>query len=222
MQLFIRSNLNNRFGLKPGWPLALLIATYLAGMIGLSIPLTEPYFRALTPFSLLLSTAIVFSYHRPFSLQFLFFCLIVYLFGFFIEVAGVHSGLIFGTYYYGETLGPKLWEVPLLIGINWLLLIYSCGCMVAPLRIPLWIKAGLAASLMVLLDIFIEPVAIAFDFWHWELELVPLQNYLGWWIIAFLLELLFFYLPINRNNPTTYFLYILQLIFFLFLFLFII
>jgi putative membrane protein len=42
---------------------------------------------------------------------------------------------------------------------------------------------------MVGVDVFIEPVAMANDFWSWKDDVVPMQNYLGWGILSFLLFL---------------------------------
>ena len=41
---------------------------------------------------------------------------------------------------------------------------------------------------MVLLDLMIEPVAIRLDFWHWQAEVIPLQNYLMWFLVALLMN----------------------------------
>ena len=40
-----------------------------------------------------------------------------------LEIIGVKTGLIFGEYIYGNTLGFKVAEVPLIIGFNWLFVI---------------------------------------------------------------------------------------------------
>ena len=45
--------------------------------------------------------------------------LIAFAIGFSAELIGVHSGMLFGNYSYGNNLGLKLAEVPLIIGINW-------------------------------------------------------------------------------------------------------
>lgn len=208
-----------------GWQkalLALLTAAYLAGIVGLQLPFSLPYFQALTPFNLLLSAGILFAFHTDWKSSFLLFCLLTFTFGFLIEVAGVASGQIFGQYVYGPTLGFQLWDVPLLIGLNWLMLIYSTGVICAGLRLPLWTKAALASCLMVLLDLLIEPVAIEYNFWTWESPDVPFQNYLAWFAISFCLHLLFFLLPFRKENPAAKILYLLQLVFFFILFLFII
>jgi uncharacterized membrane protein len=200
--------------------LLLLAASYLAGIIGLQVPLTMPLFQALTPFNLLLSAGILFSFHNNWNRPFILFCIICFLSGFLIEVIGVASGLVFGHYHYGPTLGYQLWGVPLIIGLNWLMLIYSTGIICEKLQAPLVIKAAFASALMLLLDIFIEPVAIAFNFWQWQDDHIPLQNYAAWFIVSFCLHLLFYLLPFHRRNPAAKFLYLLQLIFFIILCLF--
>ncbi|MBK9792799.1 MAG: carotenoid biosynthesis protein [Sphingobacteriales bacterium] len=44
---------------------------------------------------------------------------------------------------------------------------------------------------MTLLDVFIEPVAIRLDFWQWQNNVIPFQNYVAWYLISFLLFLFF-------------------------------
>lgn len=200
--------------------IGLMAATYLAGVVGLQLSFTRPWFLALTPFNLLLSAAILFSFHKDLNRAFLFFCILSFLTGFFTEVAGVASGLIFGQYSYGNTLGVKWLGVPLIIGLNWLILIYSTGIICSGLKVHLVLKAAAAAFLMVLLDLFIEPVAIASDFWSWETLPVPVQNYVAWFAISFFLHLLFYSLPFRKENPAAKFLYLFQLVFFMILCLF--
>lgn len=200
--------------------LALLGAAYLAGIIGLLLPQTAGLFQALTPFNLLLSAGILLSFHSHWNRAFILFCILSFFTGYFAEVAGVATGLIFGSYSYGPTLGWQLLEVPLIIGLNWFMLIYSTGTICASLQIPLVLKALLASVLMVVLDLFIEPVAVAYDFWQWKDGLIPWQNYAAWFIISFGLHLLFYLLPFRKGNPAAKYLYLLQLIFFIILCLF--
>lgn len=200
--------------------LALLGATYLAGIFGLLLPATTALFQALTPFNLLLSAAILLSFHRDWNTPFILFCLGSFFTGYFAEVAGVATGLIFGSYSYGPTLGWQFLKVPLIIGLNWLMLVYSTGTICAHFQLPVFLKAMLASGLMVLLDIFIEPVAIAFDFWQWENGIIPWQNYGAWFMLSFCLHLLFYLLPFRKGNPAAKYLYLFQLVFFIILCLF--
>ena len=48
----------------------------------------------------------------------------------------------------------------------------------------------LAALLMLGIDYIMEPVAIASDFWNWNGTIVPLWNYICWFLIAWILQII--------------------------------
>ena len=52
------------------------------------------------------------------------------------------------------------------------------------------IQVLLSSLLMVLLDLLIEPVAITFDWWSWGLGYVPFSNYLMWFLVAFVMQII--------------------------------
>jgi uncharacterized membrane protein len=187
---------------------------YLAGLIGLNVPLLSPYFRLLIPFNLVVSLALLLLFHTDWQKSFLFYCLMAFGVGFLVEVVGVHTGLIFGAYAYGPALGPKLAEVPLVIGSNWLMLTYLCGSVVDRLPSGMLPKVALAAGLMTLLDLLIEPVAIRLDFWKWQQGDIPLQNYLAWYVVSALLFWAFYTLPFKKGNALAPLLLVLQFLFF--------
>jgi putative membrane protein len=104
-----------------------------------------------------------------------------------------------------------------MIGINWILVAYSAGMIINHFMKDshLIIKSFLGAALMVLLDYFIEPVAIEFGFWTWAANgHPPLQNYLGWFWVALPVMLLFFILVKKQQNKVGYTLFIIQFLFF--------
>ncbi|MFD2514056.1 carotenoid biosynthesis protein [Pontibacter locisalis] len=194
---------------------AVLVIFHAVGFWGMMFSGSPEYFQRLTPMNLLLTNTLLFSFHRHWSAHFILFALVVFAVGFFSEVVGVHTGIIFGDYVYGEALGLKVWEVPLLIGLNWLMLVYVTGVISNKLTLP-WIgKGALAALLMVILDFFIEPVAMAFDFWSWRGGEIPLSNYAGWFGIALLLQLYFQKAEFSKQNALAPYVYLVQLLFFL-------
>ena len=67
---------------------------------------------------------------------------------------------------------------------------------------------------MTLLDILIEPVAIRLDFWSWTEGIIPLQNYVAWYVISALLFVAFFSFRFKKNNIIAPLLLILQFLFF--------
>ncbi|WP_266362785.1 carotenoid biosynthesis protein [Tellurirhabdus rosea] len=194
--------------------LIFLSLAYLAGLIGLQTPAASALFRMLVPANLLVSAGLLLAFHTDWNRPFLFYCLLALLVGFWVEVLGVKTGFVFGTYAYGPTLGWKWLDVPLIIGVNWLVLTYCCGTLCDRLSFPVYLKAILAASLMVLLDLFIEPVAIQLDFWTWFGADIPIRNYLGWWIVSLILFSFWYGLPFRKQNPLALPLLLLQFLFF--------
>lgn len=189
---------------------------YLAGVIGLSSSLRDA-FLLVTPLNLLLSLAVILYNHENWTVKFILTSVIIALIGFFVEVLGVQTGIIFGDYEYGNVLGWKVFGVPLILGVNWLILIYASGMVINHFwrRFPIPFKAFLAAGLMVGLDVLIEPVAMELGFWNWEGGIVPLQNYLGWFVTAYILQLILFYSePKEATNHVATILYWLQVFFF--------
>jgi uncharacterized membrane protein len=164
-------------------------AFYIFGIIGLSIPMVSPYFQMATPFTLILSLGILLLFHQGWNKSFGIFAVSAMVLGFASEVMGIHTGFPFGNYQYGETLGLQLFEVPLVIGVNWLLLVYLTGNLFSSRIKNDWLAAGLAAALMVAIDVIIEPVAINLDFWTWEGDVIPLSNYMGWFGVSYVIHI---------------------------------
>lgn len=191
----------------------ILIIVYAVGIVGLQTSSSD-WFLAATPITLMLSLAALLWNHQEWNFSFGIVILACLLVGYFVEVAGVATGVIFGDYWYGATLGPRVLGVPLTIAVNWLLLVYCTGSIVAPTRWPGFVKAGISAALMTGLDVLIEPVAINFDFWQWKDGVIPWQNYLAWFVISYVLLLLFHYLKFNKQNRLGFGIFIIQVIFF--------
>lgn len=192
-----------------------LLLAYVAGIIGLQLPTLADYFKPLSPLTLISSLVVLLLYHTDWRPSFYIYAVLALFTGYFIEVAGVHTGLVFGKYAYGWGLGVKVWEVPPVIGINWLTLTYCCGSVCDQLRVSIYTKIIAAASLMVLLDVFIEPVAVALDFWSWFNQAVPLQNYVGWWLVSAALFSIWFILPFRKENRIAKWLLGFQFLFFI-------
>ena len=194
----------------------ILTILYLVGTIGFIFKI-HPEFAKLTPVNLLLSLIIVLYFHPQWHWKIVLFCLICPVIGFVVEMKGVETGLIFGAYQYGEALGFKFNNTPLSIGINWLLLTYSSAVLInhaAKKDSNIILKAVLASALMVSLDVLIEPIAMKTDMWSWANNKVPMQNYLGWFLTALPLHLLFFILNKSVKNKVAVSLLILQFLFF--------
>ena len=110
--------------LKPEIFKGLLIIIYLVGIIGLSSGKFRSSFQYLTPYTLLISAFILFIFHKKWNEKHILAFVLVFLGGLIIEIIGVRTGYIFGNYNYGNVLGIKVYDTPIVIGVNWLMLIY--------------------------------------------------------------------------------------------------
>jgi uncharacterized membrane protein len=203
------------------WQLKVFIITVLhvVGLLGFMNYLHIESFEKLTPFNLLLSAFLMLSHHKGWNITGIVFLITIFLWGYFIELIGVKTQLIFGTYYYGESLGYKLFDIPLMIGVNWVILVFSTAAIAELFPVSKYLKVFIAAILMVALDYLIEPFAMKYDLWHWANNTVPLQNYIGWFVTSILMQLLFFSIKVNKQNTVAIALYVLQALFFIILFL---
>jgi bisanhydrobacterioruberin hydratase len=195
---------------KKNIPIFIIIVFHLVGFVGFIY--NPSYFKSLSPVNLLLSMGLIVLMSQQKKWQFYLALALVGVLGFLVEVLGVKTEIIFGSYYYGHSLGSKILSVPLLIGVNWSMLLY-CTAQLSRFKNSL-VNAFFGAFLMVLLDFFIEQNASKFDFWYWKNNLIPLQNYFAWFIIAFLLNLLVQKQLALKRNLTAIALYFVQLVFF--------
>ncbi|MFO8001020.1 MAG: carotenoid biosynthesis protein [Marinilabilia sp.] len=176
---------------------------YSVGILGFTIPVTRDFFRELIGFSILLSLILMLLFHQPWSPRFLLASAMVVFGGFGIEVLGVNTGLVFGEYSYGANLGPLIFGTPVLIGLNWWMLIYIVSQLMRGTRIPVISQLLLGALVMTGYDLFLEPVAIATGMWGWNGQGVPMLNYLAWFLISFLFLSVFRLLKTDYNNPVS-------------------
>ncbi len=188
---------------------------YLVGIVGFSLDALIHLFKTLVPYNLLLTAVILFSFHRKFNARQITFALIIAVTAWGIEVIGTNTKVVFGDYTYGNTLGTKALNTPLIIGLNWLILIYCACCIAWRSTRTLPMRAFTAAMLMVFMDIFIEPVATKYDYWSWLDNDIPFQNYAMWFIISFAFSILFFMFEVDARNKIAKNVYLIQLAFFI-------
>lgn len=197
---------------KPNFSLGFIIVLHVTGWIGFALLGAD--FFLLTPLNLILSTFIVLYHQKIWTNRLKWKIAIIAFFGFFVEVAGVNTGKIFGIYTYDQALGFKIWETPPLIGINWLLLTYTGTVAIKKWIFNPWLVAFISSLLLVALDLVIEPVAIAHGFWHWDHPDIPLQNFIAWGACAFLFSLILQSKKEPLENPLALPFLMIQLVFF--------
>ena len=213
---------------------SIAIFFHLVGLVGILF-IDQEQFTRYTPVNLMISFLLLVWTQREKNIHFLYFLSFVILFGFSVELTGIHTGWIFGDYNYGNVLGPLWFSVPLIIGINWVIIIYCCGISTHNLftravrkleegsrPVSRGIK-GLSvivdgAILAVAFDWLMEPVAVKLGFWTWHGDgAIPLSNYFTWFVVSALMLTVFHFLRFKKQNKFAINLLLVQALFFLLL-----
>jgi len=140
----------------------------------------------------------VMSYRMHGILIFFAICLVV---GNVFENLGVATGFPFGRYYFTDAMGPKLFQVPILLGLayvgmgylSWTLGRVILGYLRTPLVGAQVITLPLVASfIMVAWDFANDPVWSNINrLWVWQhggaYFGVPLTNFVGWYFVVYLI-----------------------------------
>ncbi len=213
---------------------AIAILFHAIGLVGI-LYFDRQFFIQATPYNLLLMFTLVVWTQQDKNVAFYLFILICVIAGILVEVVGVHTGLLFGDYRYGSTLGVQVKSVPLIIGINWFIIVYCCGMFMHTLLR----KLGSAvmndsannlsnykslsiifdgATVAVFFDWIMEPVAVKLGYWYWKGSgAVPFFNYACWFIISVLLLYVFNNSSFHKSNKFAVHLLLIQMMFFLLL-----
>lgn len=220
------------------WRFQVLILSifFTVGIISHFSESSYPLMIILTPYVLLISG--LWAIHKSYNKKYvIFWILIAYLITFTLEVLGVAYSLVFGPYYYGNVLGPMLFEVPVIIGLNWVIIIFSLVLFsewlvekllkVHMKRLPrALLISGFVGVFATLFDYVMEPAAIGLNYWIWTLTSdpfnVPLQNYIAWFTISFVFAITYLAIPKEErlrleDSPHSPWFVVVQLIFFIFM-----
>jgi len=193
----------------------IIILFHVVGLIGFAIPSLRPLFLKIVPWHLLLMLVVLIISHKPLTDRFLLGA-IIFIAALITEWIGIHTSWLFGNYAYGDTLGFKIDGVPLTIGINWFLLIYSAGVLLDRSRIKnSYTRIIIGALLLVLLDVLIEPIAIKFNYWHWAGNGIPLKNYACWFLLSALMLFVFEQFKFKRQSLVAPVFLLTQFVFFI-------
>ena len=122
-----------------------------------------------------------------------------------LEHVGVATGLVYGQYHYTDKLGLRLGHVPILIPMAWFMMLYPSlviarGVLFGGLPTAGGFSRGrnvaaafLASLVMTAWDLVMDPVMVHDGYWVWDGPGswfgVPLQNYAGWMITTFVINL---------------------------------
>jgi len=201
--------------IRPEWALLVLPVLYGVGLFGMIF--YKSVFIPCTPFLLLLCFFCILWAQKNKNPDFWRIVILAIAAGYGIELVGVTTGKVFGHYWYGSALGPKVAGVPPLIGINWCMLLLGASSVTGHFLSDqsTTIKALATAVLMTLLDAAMEPVCKALDMWEWGAGMAPLKNYLSWFVFSFLLSMVYYTFEAEHKNRVAFTVFVLQAIFFI-------
>ena len=196
------------------WIRIILLILYVVGAVGMLMPSTRTWFVQLSALNLAISFGALILSRKAKPLTFVVFLSIAFVIGISVELIGVHTSYLFGSYFYGNSLGWKWYSVPLIIGLNWGILTVTSSAIIHRFQLNKHVEAILAAILMVLFDYILEPVAIKLDYWHWTEGQIPVYNFICWMGVSYLLQLIYQRMKLAEVNKVAESLFLMMFIFF--------
>lgn len=191
------------------------IRFYGVGLVLFMLPLTRPLFVHITALSILLVLIAVFYHHKKWNFKTICLFVLVAVSSFLIEAIGVASGQLFGNYQYDSGLGIKLFHTPLIIGVNWLFLVYASNSIATRITHNALSKILLGASLMVVYDLVMELAAPPMNMWHFDSFYPPMENFIMWFVMSCIFHTLFVIFKIDTSNTPARALFWIQMMFFM-------
>ena len=196
---------------------------FSVGFLGHLLEATRDLMLTITPpFLFLMGIFVLIPTIRERNWKVLVWALVIYAITFSIEVLGVETGSVFGAYEYGPTLGLSLFAVPVVIGFNWTLVILGSVKASRLMTRNVILVSLLSGAVAFLFDYILEPVAIHFDYWTWDVGYIPIQNYIAWFVIASIMALSFGLLKLRTKNDLLIHYLVAQAVFFLMIRIFIV
>ena len=183
---------------KPHLLISILILYYSVGILLFMIGETRSLFNALTPFSLILSFGAVLVFQKEMT----------------VKLGIVFFAVFTGSYVYGNALGIKIFNTPVLIGLNWLILIYCTTAIVNHLFKEKVTRIILGSVMMVGYDLLLEYVAPVMAMWSWDTIYPGIRNFMMWFIISMVLHILFQAIDHRIENKPARYLFLIQILFF--------
>ena len=207
------------------------IIFHLVGLIGI-LGFKSNLIIVSSPLNLLLMFGLILYTQNTRNVSFYVFLLTCFIFGIIIEIIGTNTGILFGDYTYGTTLGPKIFNVPFIIGINWFTVMFCCGSAMHMMMLKLVKKIDAdevikkpilktisvivdGATLALIFDWLMEPVAIHLGYWSWGgTGEIPIFNYACWFIFSMLFLMVFHFCNFDKQNKFALHLLLIQIMFF--------
>ena len=115
--------------------------------------------------------------------------------GLLAESVGTHTGIPFGDYTYADSLGWKLFGVPVVIPLAWAMFAYPCLLVGQRLARTPVLAALVGGAALASWDLFLDPQMVEAGHWRWldvrhelpGVDGIPVSNFAGWLAVAVLI-----------------------------------
>lgn len=188
---------------------------YAVGLLLFMLPYTRPFFISITSLSLLLTIGAALFFHKVWNVRTVIWFLFIAVSSFLLEMKGVHTGKLFGNYAYERGLAPLVSGTPIIIGLNWLFLVYGSRAVVFKFRLRPWLRVLSGSLLMVAYDTVLEWVAPVMQMWRFDGGYPPLRNFVVWFAAALVFHTGSELLRIRNDNVPARSLFAAQIAFFM-------
>lgn len=108
-----------------------------------------------------------------------------------VELVGVSTGVPYGEFAYGVSLGPTLAGVPVALPVFFIPLVVNayllCLLLLGERASSVAVRVAVVAAAVVAMDVVLDPGAVALGFWSFDaggFYGVPATNYAGWTLSA--------------------------------------
>ena len=159
----------------------ILIILYTVGFVGISF-FPELGLTSVSELNLIISFALIL---LPAPIQDLWKKIgVIFLLGMSVEILGVATGYPFGIYHYGDSLGSKIFDVPVIIGVNWFTIAYISYHLAKSFIGNTSLRILISTLFMLVLDMLLEPIAPKLGYWYWENGVIPTLNFVSWYLVG--------------------------------------
>ncbi len=127
--------------------------------------------------------------------------ILIVFFGIFpiiVEAIGIATGMPYGEFYYSDWMGFKIFGlVPWSVAFAFAPLIFGSLTISSKLVQGWKLQLVLSASILVLVDMVLDPAAVVLSIWVWLIPGpyygIPITNYTGWFLTAFIASIILYY-----------------------------
>ncbi len=203
-----------KYIVNEGLPITFIVL-YSFGLVLYFVPFTRDLFILVTPYTLVFVAVAIFSHHKKWNSKTILVFTSIFILSVITEMIGVATGNLFGVYTYGNGLGIKIADVPIVIGLNWVFLTYASNSIISKFTSNnILITIG-AAIVMVLYDTVLEKAAPLMDMWVFLKNEPPIDNYVVWFLMALFFNGCLQFFKINTDNTSARWLFMSQFVFFI-------